>query len=83
VKASREEVTRSRLLKRRMSRMNIGWTDAAPLVPCAHARVSVVHPAGSLPGHVKGCLKENRLSTFQPTAAKPTGVGRSSRKAVR
>lgn len=58
-----------------------GWTLAGqtPLSCfCACAHVCL----GSLPGHVKGFLEENRLSTFQSTSAEPTGEGRSSRKAV-
>lgn len=56
-----------------------GWTLAAQTPPscfCAHVCL------GSLPGHMKEFLEENRLSTFQCTSAEPTGEGRSSRKAV-
>lgn len=58
-----------------------GWTLAGqtPLSCfCACAHVCL----GSLPGHMKDFLEENRLSTFQSTSAEPTGEGRSSGEAV-
>lgn len=74
-----EEGTRPRLLRWKRSRMNTGWTDRKTLSCfCACAHVCL----GSLPGHMKDFLEENRTSTFQSTSAEPTGEGRSSGEAV-
>lgn len=68
-----EEGTRSRLLKWRRSRLDVSWTEA-PLLFLALKTMSVlVHPVGSLPGHMKECSQENRQSTFQSTSAKTMG----------
>lgn len=53
-----------------MGSLHISWTEVPLLFPVLVPRPAAVHPAGSLPGHVEECLKENRLSAFQLISCK-------------
>lgn len=60
---------RPELLRWRKFRMSIG------LLLALMSMSALVHPSGSFAGDMKDCLRENRLSAFQPTSTKPTGGG--------